>query len=49
MSPIDEMEKAFFEEYQKVMEKEDSKGRDYNKLVYDEAKKAKYFFEYMRT
>lgn len=31
------------------MDKDDSKNKDFNKLAYDEAKKARYFFEYMRT
>lgn len=43
------MEEEYFEEYKMVMEKDKESGKEFNKLVYDEAKKAMYFFEYMRT
>ena len=43
------MENEFFEEYHKVMEKDKLSGKDFNRAAYDEAKKAKYYFEYMRT
>ena len=32
-----------------ILEKEKGTGRDFNNMVYDEAKKAMYFFEYIRT
>ena len=32
-----------------MITKDDSKNKDFNQLAYDEAKKARYFFEYMKT
>lgn len=49
VTTVNKLEIEFFEEYEKVMEKDKSMGKDFNKLAYEEAKKAKYFFEYMKT
>jgi hypothetical protein len=37
------------EEYDRVLKKDNSQNKEFNKVVYYEVKKAKYFFEYLRT
>ena len=49
ISDIDKLEKLFFDEYEKVLSKDDTKNKDFNRVAYEEGKKARYYFEYMKT
>ena len=49
LTDIDILEKMYFEEYKQIKEKDKNKNKDFNKLMYDELKQAKYYFEYLRT
>ncbi|CDW72353.1 ndufa12 domain containing protein [Stylonychia lemnae] len=49
MTEIDKLEIMYFEEYKKIREKDKEKNKDFNILMYDELKQAKYYFEYLRT
>jgi len=46
---IDEMQKVYLEEFDKVYQKDKANGKDLNNLAIEELKRAHYFFEYMRT
>ncbi len=37
------------EEYKKVVEKDKALGKDFNSVAYDEMKRNRYTFEYLRT
>ena len=49
LSEIDLLEKAYIEEYKLIAAKDVAEGKDFNGLAYEELKKSKYFFQYMRT
>ena len=49
MSEIDRLEQEFLNDYHRVAEKDQKDGKDINRLAYNELKRAKYFFEYLRT
>lgn len=49
LSPIDEMERLYFTEYEKLVAKDKGSGKDFNSRAYDELRQAKYHFEYLRT
>lgn len=37
------------EEYKKITEKDKAMGKDFNNAAYDEMKRNRYYFEYLRT
>ena len=49
LDEIDQMEKTFEEEYDKVYSKDKESNKDLNVLALEELKQAKYFFAYLRT
>ena len=49
VSEIDEFEKQYMEEYDKIYSKDQKDNKDLNRLAIEELKKAHYFFAYMRT
>ena len=49
LSEIDELEKTFMDEYDKLYAKDQKDNKDLNRLAIAELKKAHYFFAYMRT
>lgn len=49
VSEIDQLEKTFMEEYDRVYAKDQQANKDLNRLAINELKKAHYFFAYMRT
>ena len=49
LDEIDQMEKTFEEEYDKVYAKDKDANKDLNILALEELKQAKYFFAYLRT
>ena len=49
ISEIDDMEKKYHEEYEKVYSKDKEANRDLNVLALEELKQANYFFAYLRS
>ena len=49
LSEIDLMEKAYLEEYNRLAAKDTAEGKDFNNLAIEELKKARHWFNYMRT
>ena len=49
VSEIDQLEKTFMEEYDRVYAKDQQANKDLNRLAINELKKAHYIFAYMRT
>ena len=49
ITQIDEVEKMYMQEYQKVYAKDKENNKDLNHLALEELKRAHYFFEYVRT
>lgn len=49
VSPIDAMERDFFQEYEKVMTKDKETKKDFNLQAFNYMKQTKYYFEYIRT
>lgn len=43
------MERLYFTEYEKLVLKDKSSGKDFNSKAYDDLRQAKYYFEYLRT
>ncbi len=48
VSEVDQMEKAYNQEYDLLVEKDKAEGKDFNWLAFEEMKKAQYFFKFLR-
>ncbi len=49
VSAVDLIEKEYLEEYKKIIDKDRELGKDFNNQAYEDMKKARYHFEYLRT
>lgn len=48
LSHIDELEKQYLEEYDLIVQKDQHESKAFNDLAYNDLKRAKYYFAFLR-